>query len=62
MRDIVELPDRVADLFVKLCSQNSGRLSKRKRELPEFLLLTNAEITGLEEVVRAGLGFSENLD
>lgn len=62
MRDIVELPDRVADLFVKLCSQNSGRLSKRKRELPEFLLLTNAEITGLEEVVRTGLGFSENLD
>jgi hypothetical protein len=62
MRDIVELPDRVADLFVKLCRQNGGRLSKRKRELPEFLLLTNMEITALEEVVCEGLGFSTDLD
>jgi hypothetical protein len=51
MREIVELPDRVADLFVKLCRQNGGRLSKRKRELPEFLVLTNEEITALEDVV-----------
>ena len=62
MRDIVELPDRVADLFVKLCRQNGGRLSKRKRELPEFVVLTDAEITALEEVVCEGLGFSRNLD
>ncbi|MGL5018367.1 MAG: Fic family protein [Luteolibacter sp.] len=62
MRDIVELPDRVADLFVKLCRQNGGRLSKRKRELPEFLPLTDTEIIGLEAVVRGSLGFSENLD
>jgi hypothetical protein len=56
MRDIVELPDRVADLFVKLCRQNGGQLSKRKRELPEFLPLTHEEITALEGVVCEGLG------
>lgn len=60
MREIVELPDRVADLFVKLCRQNGGQLSKRKRELPEFLVLTNMEIADLEEVVCQGLGFSRD--
>lgn len=62
MRDIVELPDRVADLFVKLCRQNGGRLSKRKRELPEFTPLTDGEIAALECVVGEGLGFSPDLD
>ena len=61
MRDIVELPDRVADLFVMLCRQNDGRLSKRKRELSEFVLLTDAEISALEEVVCEGLGLSTDL-
>lgn len=58
MREIVELPDRIADLFVKLCRQNGGTLSKRKRELPEFSPLTDAEITALEGIVRKGLGIS----
>ena len=62
MRDIVELPDRVADLFVKLCRQNGGRLSKRKRELPEFTPLTDEEIAALEKVVSAGLGIFEDLE
>jgi hypothetical protein len=58
MRDVVELPDRIADLFVKLCRQNGGTLSKRKRELPEFSPLTDGEIAGLEAIVRNGLGIS----
>jgi len=58
MRDIVELPDRVADLFVKLCRQNHGTLSNRKRELSEFSPLTDEEIAALEAVVRDGLGIS----
>ena len=62
MRDFVELPDRVADLFVKLCRQNNGRLSQRKRELPEFTLLTDGEIAALEDVVCEVLGFSTDLD
>lgn len=56
MREIIELPDRMADLFVKLCHQNGGSLSKRKRELPEFAPLTDEEIASLEAVVRNGLG------
>jgi hypothetical protein len=56
MRDIIELPDRIADLFVNLCRQNNGMLSKRKRELPEFFSLTDSEIKDLESVVRERLG------
>lgn len=51
MKDIVELPNRHADLFVTLCPQNGGRLSKHKRVLPEFAPLTDAEIAGMEAVV-----------
>jgi hypothetical protein len=56
MRDIVDLPDRIADLFVKLCRQNGGFLSNTKRKLEEFAPLTDQEIGALEEIVRAGLG------
>ena len=56
MRDIVELPDRIADLFVKLCRQNGGTLSKKKRKLPEFEPLTDDEIAAMEAVIREGLG------
>ncbi len=55
MREIIELPDRIADLFVKLCRQNGGTLSKRKRELPEFAPLTDSEIAALEAIVQNGL-------
>lgn len=55
MRDIIELPDRIAGLFVTLVRQNGGKLSKRKRELPEFVTLTADEITALEKVVLDGL-------
>ena len=55
MREIIELPDRIADLFVKLCRQNGGTLSKRKRDLPEFAPLTDAEIAALEAIVQNGL-------
>ncbi len=51
MRDIVDLPNRIADLFVKLCRQNGGRLSARKRQSVEFERLTDQEIAALESVV-----------
>jgi hypothetical protein len=34
MRGVVDLPNRAADLFVRLCLQNEGRLAKNKRKLP----------------------------
>lgn len=51
MREVVDLPNRHADLFVRLCLQNNGTLSKAKRQLPEYAKLTNKEITGLEAAV-----------
>jgi hypothetical protein len=53
MADIVELPDRLAELFVKLVTSNGGKLAKRKRD--QFDMLTAAEITALEKIVRTHL-------
>ena len=55
MRDIIELPDRIAGLFLNLVRQNGGTISKKKRALPEFATLTDAEIAAMEAVVRDGL-------
>lgn len=51
MRDVVDLPNRHADLFVRLCLQNRGTLSNTKRQLPEYANLTGQEIAGLEAAV-----------
>jgi len=51
MRSVVELPNRHADLFVRLCLQNNGVLSKSKRQLPEYAKLSSEEIAGLEAAV-----------
>ena len=50
VRDIVDMPDRRASLFVRLCMQNSGRLSTAKRKL--FAELSDAEIAAMEAAVR----------
>jgi hypothetical protein len=55
MSAVVELPNRVADLFVVLCRQNKGKLSARKRKLEEFAQLTDEEIAELEWIVSKGL-------
>lgn len=52
MRDIVDMPDRHADLFVRLCRQNCGTLSKNKRKLEEFAALTDEEVRAIEAVIR----------
>jgi hypothetical protein len=48
MQQVVDLPNRHADLFIQLVRQNGGHLSKNKRKMPEFAVLTPEEITGLE--------------
>lgn len=47
----VEMPDRLADLFIKLCWQNRGQLAK-KRRTSLFAQLTDKQITVLEAVVQ----------
>lgn len=52
MREVVDLPNRHADLFIRLCVQNGGTLSKAKRRLEEFAKLTAQEMDELEAAVR----------
>jgi Fic family protein len=51
MQQVVDLPNRHADLLIRLVRQHSGRLSKGKRKLSEFEALTDDEITSLENAV-----------
>ena len=53
IQNIVDMPDRKIDRFIRLCLQNNGRLSRRKRQ-SQFDFLTDDEITQMEEAVRGG--------
>lgn len=53
IQEIVDLPDRLIDLFIQLCLQGGGHLSVRKRE-SYFSFLTDDELAGLELAVRQG--------
>lgn len=52
-REIVDMPDRRAALFVRLCMQNGGRLSATKRA--QFQELTHAEVAQLETQVQQAI-------
>lgn len=49
--DAVELPDRLADLFIIYTTRNGGTLPKRRRT-GEFAGLSDDEVSKLEEVVQ----------
>ncbi len=51
VRDIVDMPDRLIDLFIRLCIENKGRLSKNKRKT-KFEQLTDKEVARMEECFR----------
>ena len=53
LKEIVDMPDRQIDLFIKCVRQNNGLLSSRKRE-SIFGMLKETEIIQMEEVVRTG--------
>ncbi len=50
MREILEMPDRKEQLFINLCRNNGGTLSRRKRA--KFAELDDETITALEAVIR----------
>ena len=52
MSNVLDMPNRQADLFIRLCVQNGLKLSKVKRKLPDFAILTDEEIAGLEGAVQ----------
>jgi hypothetical protein len=51
IRAIVDMPDRLIDLFIRLCVENNGRLSKNKRKA-KFEKLTDKEVSQMEGCVR----------
>jgi hypothetical protein len=53
IRDVVDMPDRRASLFVRLCLQNGGRLAGGRRT--SFAELTDAEIAAMEAAVRGAM-------
>lgn len=59
MRNVVDMPEPAANLFLRLCLQNNGRLSKAKRKLPAFEKLTHREITVLENAIIQAYGLTE---
>jgi len=48
---IVDMPDRLIDLFIRLCLQNHGKLSKRKRT-EHFPMLSDEELGAMEDAVQ----------
>ena len=50
IRERIDMPDRRASLFFRLCLQNGGVLSKAKR--PEFAELADGEIAGLQTAIQ----------
>ncbi len=61
MQQVVDLPDRDLDRFMRLCLQTHGRLSKAKRE-SAFGSLSDDEIARLERCVAEGFKGSRSLE
>lgn len=55
IQDVVDMPDRQIDLFIRFCLQNNGRLSARKRE-SHFDFLSDDEVARMERAVQADHG------
>jgi len=55
IQEIVDMPDRKIDLFIRFCLQNNGRLSARKRT-SHFDSLSDEEIASLEQTVLSAYG------
>ncbi len=55
IQNIVDMPDRQIDLFIRLCIRNNGRLSARKRA-SHFGLLADEEIDAMERALQANYG------
>ncbi len=53
VRQVVEMPDRRASLFVRYCMQNGGRLAARRRK--RFSELSDDEVGAMEAAVRVAM-------
>lgn len=55
IQEIVDMPDRQIDLFIRFCLQNNGRLSAQKRASHFDFLLEN-EIARMEQTIQSAYG------
>jgi hypothetical protein len=55
LQEIVDMPDRQIDLFIRLCLQNNGCLSARKHA-SSFGFLSDEEVARMESAVRSAYG------
>jgi hypothetical protein len=55
IQEIVDMPDRQIDLFIRFCLQNNGRLSARKRA-SHFDSLSDDEIARMEQAIQSAYG------
>ena len=55
IQEIVDMPDRQIDLFIRFCLQNNGRLSARKRA-SHFDFLSDEEIARMEQDILIAYG------
>ena len=53
IQDIIDMPDRLVNLFIQLCLQNNGTLSARKRS-DHFDFLSDEELAAMEKAVKDG--------
>jgi hypothetical protein len=51
IQDIIDMPDRLIDLFIQLCLQGNGNLSARKRS-SHFDFLSDDELIAMERAVK----------
>ncbi len=51
IREIVDMPDRKLDLFIRLCMQGNGRIPERKRA-EHFEFLSDEEMARMEQAMR----------
>ncbi|MCD6390097.1 MAG: Fic family protein [Desulfobulbaceae bacterium] len=58
IQDIIDMPDRLIDLFIQFCLQNNGSLSARKRSA-HFDFLTDEELAAMQQAVRDGYNWPD---
>jgi hypothetical protein len=61
IQEIVDMPDRKIDLFIRFCLQNNGRLSATKRK-NHFDFLSEEEINKMEQAVQSAYGDNPQID
>ena len=61
IQEIVDMPDRQIDLFIRFCLQNNGRLSAWKRA-SHFDFLSEDEIVRMEQAMQSAYGGNTSSD